>query len=85
MRSMKRQIEYKRSELRLRVSQLKGLSPLEKLEQGLAYVSKTDGNVVYSVDQVEQGEILVIQVKDGKIQAVVNDKEQTDVKEEYGL
>jgi exodeoxyribonuclease VII large subunit len=82
---MKRQIEYKRSELRLRVSQLKGLSPLEKLEQGLAYVSKTDGNVVYSVDQVEQGEILVIQVKDGKIQAVVNDKEQTDVKEEYGL
>jgi exodeoxyribonuclease VII large subunit len=85
MRSMKRQIAYKRSKLWLRVSQLKGLSPLEKLEQGLAYVSKTDGNVVYSVDQVEQGEILVIQVKDGKIQAVVNDKEQTDVKEEYGL
>ena len=85
IRSMKRQIEYKRSELRLRVSQLKGLSPLEKLEQGLAYVSKPDGNVVYSVDQVEQGEVLVIQVKDGKIQAVVNDKEQVDVKEEYGL
>ena len=85
IRSMKRQIEYQRSELRLRVSQLKGLSPLEKLEQGLAYVSKPDGNVVYSVDQVEQGEILVIQVKDGKIQAVVSEKEQTDVKEEYGL
>ncbi len=83
--SMKRQVEYKRNELRLRISQLKGLSPLEKLEQGLAYVSKPDGNVVYSVDQVEQGEMLVIQVKDGKIQAVVSDKEQIDVKEEYGL
>ena len=83
--SMKRQIEYKHNELRFRISQLKGLSPLEKLEQGLAYVSKADGNVVYSIDQVEQGEMLVIQVRDGKIQAVVSDKEQIDVKEEYDL
>ena len=83
--SMKRQIEYKRSELRLRISQLRGLSPLEKLEQGLAYVAKPDGNAVYSVDQVTQDETLVIQVKDGRIQAVVTGKEQMDVKEEYGL
>jgi exodeoxyribonuclease VII large subunit len=83
--SMKRQIEYKRNELRFRISRLKGLSPLEKLEQGLAYVSKADGNVVYSIDQVEQGEMLVIQVRDGKIQAVASDKEQIDVKEEYDL
>lgn len=83
--SMKRQIEYKRSELRLRISQLKGLSPLEKLEQGLAYVSKPDGEAVYSVDQVTQEETLVIQVKDGRIQAVVTGKEQMDVKEAYDL
>ena len=83
--AMKRQIEYKQNELRLRVSHLKGLSPLEKLEQGLAYVSDAEDNSVHSVEQVAPGDTLSIQLKDGRIQAVVTGKEQRNVKEQYGL
>ncbi len=81
--AMKQQLERKRNELRLRVSLLKGLSPLEKLEQGLAYVSGAEGKAVHSVSQVEPGSEIYIQLKDGRIQASVIGKEQEDVKERY--
>ena len=81
--AMKHQIEYKRSELKLKISQLKGLSPLEKLEQGLAYVSQADGTAIHSAMQVEVGTALNIQLKDGRIEAVVTGKEHMDVKEKY--
>ena len=81
--AMKHQIEYKRSELKYKISQLKGLSPLDKLEQGLAYVSQTDGTAIHSAMQVENGTILNIQLKDGRIEAVVTGKEHMDVKEKY--
>ena len=83
--AMNRRIEQSRSELKIRVSRLKGLSPLEKLEQGLAYVSGENGTSVYSVNQVKQGETLNIQLKDGKLWAVVTRKEQADVKKQYGI
>ena len=82
---MQHQLEHKRRDLILKISQLKGLSPLDKLEQGLAYVSKPDGTSVYSVSQVEQGDSLDIQLKDGRISAVITGKEQMDVKESYNL
>ncbi len=81
--AMKHQIEYKRSELMLKISQLKGLSPLDKLEQGLAYVSCPDGTSIHSVRQVEEGNALNIQLKDGSVQAVVTGKEHMDVKEKF--
>ena len=81
--AMARQIEHKRSELMLKISQLKGLSPLEKLEQGLAYVSNDTGASVHSVQQVVEGDSLNIQLKDGSIKAVVTGKEHMDVKDRY--
>ena len=81
--AMKHQIEYKRSELMLKISQLKGLSPLDKLEQGLAYVSCPDGTSIHSVHQVEEGDTLNIQLKDGSVKAVVTGKEHMDVKEKF--
>ncbi len=81
--AMKHQIEYKRSELMLKISQLKGLSPLDKLEQGLAYVSCPDGTSIHSVRQVEEGDALNIQLKDGSVKAVVTGKEHIDVKEKF--
>lgn len=83
--AMKRQIADKRKELRIRVNQLKGMSPLEKLEQGLAYVSDEEGKTIYSIEQVKEGSLLFIQVKDGLIRAVAERKERADVKEQYGL
>lgn len=81
--AMKRRIEGERHRLGLKVSALKGLSPLEKLEQGLAYVSDAEGKSVHSVEQVEEGTPLRIQLKDGRIYAVVTGKERGDVKKEY--
>ena len=82
--AMKRQIELKRSELKVKISQLKGLSPLDKLEQGLAYVSHTGGDAIYSVTQVTEGTELRIQLKDGRMHATVTGKEHMNVKEKYG-
>ena len=81
--AMYHQIEQKRSILMLKVSQLKGLSPLDKLEQGLAYVSDEEGTSIHSVKQVKEDDILNIQLKDGSISAVVTGKEHMDVKEKY--
>ena len=82
--AMRHQIEARRTELKLKVSQLKGLSPLEKLEQGLSYVAFKDGSAVHSVEQVEEGTALRIQLKDGRVFATVTGKEHMDVKEKYG-
>ena len=81
--AMHHQIEYKRSELILKISQLKGLSPLDKLEQGLAYISQVDGTSVHSINQIKEGETLHIQLKDGRVKAVVVGKEHMDVREKY--
>ena len=83
--AMKQQLERKRNELRVRVSQLKGLSPLEKLEQGLAYVSNAEGKAVYSISQIALDSEIYIQLKDGRILASVTGKEIEDVKERYNF
>lgn len=82
--AMKYQIDAKKHQLRLKISHLKGLSPLDKLEQGLAYVSGLDGQAVHSVSQVEAGQSVRIQLKDGALEAMVTGKEQGDVREQYG-
>ena len=82
--AMSHQIEARRTELKLRVSQLKGLSPLEKLEQGLSYVAFKDGSAVHSVEQLEEGSVINIQLKDGRVFATVTGKEHMDVREKYG-
>ena len=81
--AMRYQTEHKRAELLLKISRLKGLSPLDKLEQGLAYVSCLDGTSIHSVHQVEEGDTLNIQLKDGSVKAVVTGKEHMDVKEKF--
>ncbi len=81
---LKQQIENKKYQLHLKISRLKGLSPLEKLEQGLAYLSNKDGHTVYSVEQVSEGENLHIQLKDGQLKATVVGKDKKDAKEQYG-
>ncbi len=82
--TMHKQLEHKKHQLLLKVSHLKGLSPLDKLEQGLSYVSFTDGCSVHSISQIEEGTEIQIQFKDGKAHAVVTGKEHMDVRETYG-
>lgn len=62
-----------RQKLAIRIEQLKGLSPLAKLNQGFSYVSSESGNVVKSVDHVKENERLTIYVTDGIVNAKVID------------
>ena len=47
---------------------MKGLSPLDKLNQGYSYVEK-EGKAITSVQDVKEGDLLEICVSDGKITA----------------
>lgn len=55
---------------------LKGLSPLEKLCQGYAYVEDADHKVINDVRQVKKNDLIQIYVKNGTIQANVSKIEE---------
>jgi exodeoxyribonuclease VII large subunit len=66
--------------LAIYIEKLKGLSPLDKLRQGYAYVESDNHKVVNSIDNIKQGDIVNIYVKNGVIESTVN--KTTEV--EYG-
>ncbi len=75
--AMEAQIFHARQNLNIYIERMKGLSPLEKLNQGFSYVENQTGSAVTSISQVKVGEELKIQVTDGTIITKV-----TDVKKE---
>lgn len=70
-RLMERKISDKRHRLALLIEQMKGLSPLDKLNQGYAYVADADGNTLTSVQKIRPGDQVQIYVKDGRMNASV--------------
>lgn len=60
----------------LYVEKLKGLSPLEKLNQGFSHVADEEGRTVTDVGRVRKGDLLTIHVKNGRIMAAVREKEE---------
>lgn len=75
---MQRIIQDKRHELALYIQRMKGVSPLEKLNSGYSYVSDESGRNIRSVTQTAPGSMLSIQVRDGKIGALVQYLERTE-------
>lgn len=71
-RGMAGQLTEKRQELDLYIQRFKGLSPLEKLNQGFSYVSDEQGYAIRSVSQVQPNDTLQIQVTDGTIYATAS-------------
>lgn len=55
------------------LEKMKGLSPLEKLRQGYAYVQGADKKAVKSIQQIQPGAQLSVYVSDGVITAVAED------------
>ena len=54
-----------------------------KLSQGFSYVASQDGKTIYDVDQVQIGQPLFIDVKNGRIKAKVLEKiQQKEIKGE---
>ncbi len=70
---MQSTIKEKRHSLAIYIEKLKGLSPLQKLNSGYSYVSDAHGKNIRSVQGVQKGQSLYIQVTDGSIQTVVTD------------
>ena len=59
--------------LAIKIEQMKGLSPLAKLNQGFSYVTSESGKVVKSVEHVSANDSLKIYVTDGIVKAKVED------------
>lgn len=73
---MQNRILESRHRFSLYVEQLKGLSPLEKLNQGFSHVADERGRTVTDVNRIQEGELLTIHVKNGRILAQVKEKEE---------
>jgi exodeoxyribonuclease VII large subunit len=64
-------IKTYRYRLLVYTERLKGLSPLLKLSQGYAFVQNEAGQAVTDIGQVTCGDSLKINVKNGRIKAIV--------------
>ena len=69
---MERRLSDARNQMKLFAARLEQRSPLAKLAGGFGYVSDESGSAVLSVDKVQIGDLLNIQLKDGKIRTTVN-------------
>lgn len=73
--AVRTKLSKKRHRLEVYIERLKGLSPLDKLNQGFSYVSDEAGKTVTDIDNIEVGDMLQIHVKNGLIKAKAIDKE----------
>ena len=73
---MKQKLISSRHQLELYVQEMKGLSPLYKLQGGYAYVSDENGKNINSVDDIDKGEQINLAFKDGYAKAVISSKEK---------
>lgn len=76
---MERNLMESRHRMMLYVEKMKGLSPLEKLNQGYAWLSDENDQRIAGVSMVKPGMTIHAQLKDGSIHAVVQDVEDQDV------
>ena len=70
-RKMENRIREARHRLQLSLETFRVLSPLAKLNQGLAYLENPEGRAVTSIRDTSPGELLTIRVRDGSIRSLV--------------
>lgn len=73
-RLMELRLQSARHRLAIRTERLKGVSPLEKLSQGYAFLEQEKSGkscAVKSIKQVQEGDVLSAYVADGRIRAAV--------------
>lgn len=78
---IKRQLTDRKHQLAIYIEKLKGLSPLDKLGQGYAFVENGQGQVINDVAQVSRGDEINIHLINGRILAKTMEIEETD----YGI
>ena len=72
--AMRNQITGKRHRLAIYIEKLKGLSPLDKLNQGYSYISDKEGRTLTDINKVKIGDKLQIYVKNSRMEAEVTGK-----------
>lgn len=75
---MERILQQYHKELAVRVERLKGLSPLDKLNQGFSYVENEAGKTIKDIRDVKEGDLLTVRVKNGRIFARTEQVRGTD-------
>lgn len=75
---MERSLTAEKHRLALCAERMKGLSPLEKLNQGFSFVQDQNGRNIKSIRQAEPGGHLTVFVADGRIEAEVISAEETE-------
>ena len=73
---MRQKLESSKHQLELYIQEMKGLSPLYKLQGGYAYVSDESGRNIKSVDELKKGEQINLAFKDGYAKAVISSKKK---------
>ena len=69
---MDRKVLSARHQLELYIQELKGLSPLNKLQAGYSYTEDMEGHPIRSVGQIQEGQALKLTLQDGYAQVTVN-------------
>lgn len=75
-------LKSNRHRLLLCAEKMNGLSPLNKLKQGYAYITDVSGHNISSVCQITEGDILNIRMTDGTLEAAVTRIDCTEDKHE---
>ncbi len=75
--AVNRKVENSRYQIRLLAEQLHSCSPLTKMSSGFGHISQK-GSTIVSVKDVKKSESIKVTLKDGFIDATVNDVEQSD-------
>lgn len=73
---MRQKLVSSKHQLELYIQEMKGLSPLYKLQGGYAYVSDESGRNIKSVDELKKGEQINLTFKDGYAKAVISSKKK---------
>ena len=69
-----------RHQLGIYLERYRGLSPLEKLNQGYAFVADVKGRGIRSVEQVQPGDTIEVNVTDGVLEAEIRHIRREDWK-----
>ena len=70
-------VDRKKQQFVANVSKLDAMSPLKVLTRGYALAHTDDGRLLKSIDQVEVGDHIVVDLSDGKLTASVLEKENS--------
>ncbi|MCM1135880.1 MAG: exodeoxyribonuclease VII large subunit [Clostridium sp.] len=82
--AMREKITGSRHRLALYIERMRGNSPLDKLNQGYAYVSDSQGRTVADIERVFVGDKLFVYVKNGRMETEIKQIYPEKYREAYG-